>query len=68
MRRLALALVALSPFVLAAAAPAAKSRLERTIALPSGARFVLDADAGSVVVRGTTRADVQVVATSSVED
>jgi len=68
MRRLALALAVLGPFALAAAAPVAKSRIERTVALPSGARFVLDADAGSVVVRGTTRGDALVVATSAVED
>jgi len=68
MRRPTLALAALVPLVLIAAAPAPKSRFERSVPLPSGTRFVLDADAGSVVVRGSARGDAQVVATSSLEE
>ena len=55
-----------SPFSGAAAAP--KARLERTVIGPPGARFVLDADGGSVVVRGTSRSDAHLVATSNLED
>jgi DUF4097 and DUF4098 domain-containing protein YvlB len=60
--------VVLTAAVLLGAAPAPRSRLERSAPLPSGTRFVLDADEGSVVVRGSTRADVRVVVTSSAED
>ena len=68
MRRPALALAALGWLALTGAAAPPKSRFERTIPVPSGARFVLDADSGSVVVRGTTRADARVVATSALDD
>jgi len=67
MRPLALALAAV-PLLLIGAAPAPMSQFERTIPLPAGARFVLDADAGSVVLRGTSRADASVRATSTVDD
>jgi hypothetical protein len=68
MRRPTLALTALVPLLLMGAAPAPKSRFERSVPLPSGTRFVLDADAGSVVVRGSARGDARVVATSSLEE
>ena len=68
MRRLPLALAAVAPLLLTGAAQAPTSHFERTVRLPAGARFVLDADAGSVVVRGTSRTDVRVVATSRAED
>lgn len=51
-----------------AAAPAPKSRVEHTVPVPTGTRFVLDADEGSVIVRGSSRADARIVATSSTEN
>jgi DUF4097 and DUF4098 domain-containing protein YvlB len=68
MPRQPLVLAVLAALTLTGAAAAPVSRFERTLPLPSGARFVLDADAGSVVVRGTARADARVVASASVDD
>ena len=56
-----LAVVSLAALVGAAPSPA---RIERTVAVPSGTKFVLDTDGGSVVVRGTSRSDASVVVTS----
>jgi DUF4097 and DUF4098 domain-containing protein YvlB len=67
-RRQVLGLIALSAAALLGAAPAAKSRIERTVAVPGGIRFVLDTDGGTVVVRGTARGDARVLVTSSAED
>lgn len=68
MRHHVVPLTALAAALLLGAAPAPKSRLERTAPAPIGTRFVLDADGGSVVVRGAARSDVRVVVTSSAAD
>src|SRR5512135_1613188 len=64
----------LRTFVLAAAAVAAvspalaDSRIEKTLKLAPGGKFVLDSQAGSVEVKGTARDGVLVVVTSATDD
>jgi DUF4097 and DUF4098 domain-containing protein YvlB len=43
-------------------------RLERQLALAPGGKFVLDADSGSVEIRGVDRADARILVTSPSED
>jgi len=62
-----LALAALS--LLAVASPAAaESRIEKTLELQPKGQFILDADAGSVSVTGTSRPGAHVVITSDRND
>ncbi len=59
----------LTALVLAAALPAAAEfRLERELALAPGGRFVLDADAGAIELRGAERSGARVVVTSPRDD
>jgi DUF4097 and DUF4098 domain-containing protein YvlB len=55
--------------VLVAGLPAAAgSRIERELALAPGGTFLLDTDAGSVTLAGTSESNVRVVITSKVDD
>jgi DUF4097 and DUF4098 domain-containing protein YvlB len=60
-------LVGLSIVLLASSAPA-DSRIEKSLKLESGGRFVLESDEGSVTVMGTSAPGARVVITSNRDD
>src|SRR5881396_2240996 len=66
--RLAVATAVLLLFIPGALPARAETRIEQNLKLEPGGKLVLDADAGSVNVKGTSRSGARVLVTSQRDD